>query len=51
MLLKNNPSKKTMYNMRAGCKLLEFSLNGAELPLNSVNSANSGNLRNHLTMN
>ena len=32
-------------------KLMEFSLNGAELSLNSVNSANSENLRNHWSMN
>ena len=30
---------------------LEFSLNGAELSLNSVNSGNSENLRNHWSMN
>ena len=27
--------------------IMEFSLNGAELSLNSVNSGNSENLRNH----
>ena len=31
-----------------GTNLLEFSLNGAELSLNSVNSGNSENLRNSL---
>ena len=30
---------------------MEFFLNGAELSLNSVNSANSGNLINHSSMN
>ena len=30
---------------------MEFSLNGAELSLNSVNSGNSKNLRNHWSMN
>ena len=30
---------------------LEYSLNGAELSLNPVNSANSENLRNHWSMN
>ena len=30
---------------------VEFFLNGTELSLNSVNSVNSGNLKNHLSMN
>ena len=30
---------------------MDFSLNGAELSLNSLNSANSGNLVNHSSMN
>ena len=33
------------------CKTMEFSLNGAELSLNSVKSGNLENLRNHWSMN
>ena len=38
---------KNVRDIRKDIKILEVYLNGAELPLNSVNSANSGDLKNH----
>ena len=50
-LLCPNPKQQNYIIEYSQCEAMEFSLNGVELSLNSVNSANSENVRNHWSMN